>query len=113
MTSKRIVMSTGGENLEDVIGRKEDEELPEFEAGAFEVDAGEGSGDQMKVVDEEFLNQFVPEGVISRHTMRGLLDSIRLVGSSEFKCDQVLDFINQSSNLGNIWCSNDLLLKNG
>ncbi|XP_034678891.1 beta-1,2-xylosyltransferase isoform X2 [Vitis riparia] len=87
MTPERIQMSIGGERLENVIGRKEEEELPEFEAGAFEVDAGERFG-QRKLVDEEFLNRFVPQGAISRHTMRGLLDSIRLVGSSEFKCDQ-------------------------
>lgn len=74
-----------------MIGRKEEEELPEFEAGAFEVDAGERFGDQRKLVDEEFLNRFVPQGAISRHTMRGLLDSIRLVGSSEFKCDQWIE----------------------
>ena len=97
MTPERIQMSIGGERLENVIGRKEEEELPEFETGAFEVDAGERFG-QRKLVDEEFLNRFVPQGAISRHTMRGLLDSIRLVGSSEFKCDQVLNFIDQSAN---------------
>ncbi|RVX14860.1 Beta-(1,2)-xylosyltransferase [Vitis vinifera] len=91
MTPERIQMSIGGERLENVIGRKEEEELPEFEAGAFEVDAGERFG-QRKLVDEEFLNRFVPQGAISRHTMRGLLDSIRLVGSSEFKCDQLTPF---------------------
>lgn len=91
MTPERIQMSIGGERLENVIGRKEEEELPEFEAGAFEVDAGERFGDQRKLVDEEFLNRFVPQGAISRHTMRGLLDSIRLVGSSEFKCDQWIE----------------------
>ena len=107
MTPERILMSVGGEKLEDVFGRKEDDELPKFEAGAFEVDAGEGFGDQRKLVDVEFLNRYVPEGAISRHTMRALLDSIRLVGSSEFKCDQVFNFIDQSANFG---CFDDLLL---
>lgn len=42
MVPERVRMSNGGEALEDVIGRGEEEELPEFRNGAFEVDGGVG-----------------------------------------------------------------------
>lgn len=93
MTPDRIRMSIGGEKLENVIGRTEDQELPQYETGAFELDAGEGFVDQRKLVDEEFLDHYVPVGAIYRHTMRDLIHSIRLIGSREFKCDQVLKLL--------------------
>ncbi|KAI3928571.1 hypothetical protein MKW98_024172 [Papaver atlanticum] len=89
MNIDRISMSVGGENLELVIGRGEEEELPTFEPGSFEIEAGNDqrvNGNEL--VSQEFLDQFVPEGVVVRHTMRSLLDSIRLVNSEEFKCSQ-------------------------
>ncbi|KAL5987986.1 hypothetical protein ACLOJK_035749 [Asimina triloba] len=86
MHPDRIRMSVGGESLEDVIGRSEDAELPAFEAGAFEIAGGGGSGEA--VVGEEFLQRFVPQGAVQHHTMRELLRSMRFVGSGEFECSQ-------------------------
>lgn len=99
MVPERIRMSRGGERLEDVMGRGEDEEFPAFDDGAFEIEGGGGrselglgSKSGKKLVDEDFLNNYVPAGGISRHTMRDLIGSIRIVGSKDFVCDQVRDF---------------------
>ncbi|KAJ6301846.1 hypothetical protein OIU77_016041 [Salix suchowensis] len=91
MVPERIKMSRGGERVEDVIGRGEEEELPDFENGAFEI---LGSTARSKwLVDEGFLDSFVPDGDVMRHTMRGLIRSIRVVdnNSKEFHCDQWIE----------------------
>lgn len=102
MNLEKIRMASGGERLEEVIGRGEDEELPEFDFGAFEIEVSDddiansynnndsrssGGGDR-KLVDLEFLNRYLQQGVISKHTMRGLVDSIRLVGAKDFQCSE-------------------------
>lgn len=99
MVPERIRMSKGGERLQDVMGRGEDEELPAFDDGAFEIDGGGGRVEfgmgfkrGRKLVDGEFLNNYVPDGGISRHTMHDLIGSIRVVGTKEFVCDQVRGF---------------------
>ncbi|CAK9148838.1 unnamed protein product [Ilex paraguariensis] len=88
MNLEKIRMSKGGERLETVIGRGEDEELPEFEFGAFDVEVLDRSSRGKKLASGEFLDQYVQNGAIERHTMRGLIDSIRLVGASEFQCSE-------------------------
>ncbi|XP_077221830.1 beta-1,2-xylosyltransferase isoform X1 [Tasmannia lanceolata] len=88
MDPDRIRMSNGGEDLELVIGRSEEEELPVFEEGAFEIEIGERDFKDGKFVDKDFLDKFVPRGDVSTHTMRGLIDSIRVVRSEEFSCSQ-------------------------
>lgn len=88
MVPERVRMSNGGEALEDVIGRGEEEELPEFRNGAFEVDGGVG-GEERGLVNSEFLNEYVQRGEIGRHTMRELIGSIRVVPSREFQCSEV------------------------
>ncbi|CAI9088293.1 OLC1v1022591C1 [Oldenlandia corymbosa var. corymbosa] len=88
MNVDRINMSGGGEELAAVIGRREEEELPEFEDGAFEIEVLETSRTGEKLVDDVFLENYVPDGAIDRHTMRALIDSIRLVGSNEFECSE-------------------------
>ncbi|KAK4804781.1 hypothetical protein SAY86_004598 [Trapa natans] len=96
MLPERIKMSRGGERLEDVMGRGEDDEFPAFNDGAFEIEGGGGgrgefgfgTGSGRKLVDGDFLNNYVPAGGISRHTMRDLLGSIRIVGTKDFICDQ-------------------------
>lgn len=89
MVQDRISMSNGGEKLESVIGRGEDEELPYFEDGAFQIEVSDRSRIGEKLVDEEFLDKYLPKGAVQRHTMRGLIDSIRLVDATEFTCSEV------------------------
>ncbi|KAJ4907665.1 hypothetical protein Rs2_11323 [Raphanus sativus] len=96
MVPDRIAMSKGGEKLEEVMGRGEEEELPEFREGAFEVAEGKrnrrvgggGGGVSRRLVSDEMLNEYVPEGGIGRHTMRGLVGSIRAVGADDFVCEE-------------------------
>lgn len=109
MVPDRIVMSRGGEKLEEVMGRKEEEELPEFRQGAFEVaeevssrlgfkrhrrfGGGEGGGGgsvvSRRLVNDEMLNEYIQEGGIDRHTMRDLVASIRAVDTKDFVCEEV------------------------
>lgn len=95
MVAGRIKMSRGGEKLEDVIGRGEEEELPVFSDGAFEIEGsgrefGPGRGiSRRRMVTGDDLDRYVPAGDVSRHTMRELIGSIDVVGAAEFRCDQV------------------------
>lgn len=89
MVVERIGMAKGGESLGDVIGRSEDEELPLFDDGAFEIDGGLGFKGGKMVVDEGFLDRYVPRGEIMRHTMRDLIGKMKVVGKKEFSCDKV------------------------
>ncbi|KAL4554712.1 hypothetical protein LXL04_037314 [Taraxacum kok-saghyz] len=90
MHPDKIKMSAGGEVLESVIGRGEDEELPEFELGAFDLEvSGKSKSDGKKLAGEGFLNEYLQKGEVSRHTMRDLIDSIQLVGANEFECSEV------------------------
>ncbi|XP_004500132.1 beta-1,2-xylosyltransferase [Cicer arietinum] len=94
MVLEKIGMAKGGEDLVDVIGRREEEELPLFEKGAFEIDGGHRfgeDGDEKMVVDSEFLDLYVPRGDIMRHTMRDLISKIRIVPKKEFVCDQWIE----------------------
>ncbi|KAF7815908.1 beta-(1,2)-xylosyltransferase [Senna tora] len=91
MVPERIQMSKGGERLVDVLGRKEEDELPVYRDGAFEVDGGEGFTGEKQLVSQEFLNDYVPPGGISKHTMRELINSIRVVGRKDFICDEWIE----------------------
>ncbi|KAK4491763.1 hypothetical protein RD792_002538 [Penstemon davidsonii] len=91
MIPERIFMSRGGEKLENVIGRGEDEELPSFGDGAFEIEVGNRSRIGEKLVDRKFLDKYVEEGAVQRHTMRELIESIRLVGENELNCSEWID----------------------
>lgn len=93
MHPDKIKMSAGGEVLESVIGRGEEEELPEFEFGAFDLEVtGNSKNHGKKLATEGFLNEYLQKGEISRHTMRDLIDSIQLVGANEFECSEVRVF---------------------
>lgn len=87
MVPERIQMSKGGEAIEEVIGRDEDEEMPKFQTGAFEI-LGDGRKDK-NLVQRDFLNSYIPARMISQHTIRRLITSIRVVEDNEFHCDQV------------------------
>ena len=84
-----IAMSRGGEPLEQVMGRAEEEELPKYEPGALLVE-GPSAGRTAPLVDTGFLNNYVPTGGIGMHTMRALLESARVVPPGELHCSQVL-----------------------
>ncbi|KAE8725464.1 Beta-(1,2)-xylosyltransferase [Hibiscus syriacus] len=90
MDPEKIKMSRGGEKLEHVIGRTEEEELPEFEDGAFEVEVEGGRSrlKRKKLVGDGFLDQFLPVGNILKHTMRELVRSIVVVVESDFTCQE-------------------------
>lgn len=89
MIPEKIVMSRGGERLEDVIGRGEEEEMPNFENGAFEIAVGDRLRIGKKMVDNEFLDKYIQEGAVDKHTMRSLIDSIQLVDATDFACSKV------------------------
>ncbi|KAL7249159.1 hypothetical protein ACSBR1_011342 [Camellia fascicularis] len=91
MHPEKIRMSIGGERLEEVIGRGEDDELPVFDFGAFDVEVVDGSSRGRKLVDEDFLNWYLKNGEISNHTIRSLVDSIRLVDSRDFECSEWIE----------------------
>lgn len=88
MHPDKIKMSNGGEVLESVIGRGEDEELPRFEFGAFDIQVGSVSKKNNKLADEAFLNEYLQNGAVSRHAMRDLVGSVKLVGADEFECSE-------------------------
>ncbi|KAM7492755.1 hypothetical protein LguiA_035676 [Lonicera macranthoides] len=91
MHPEKIKMSIGGERLEDVIGRRESDELPVFHAGAFDVEIDEKRGKRLrdrKLVNNDLLHLYMPVEEITKHTMRDLIRSIRLVPTSEFECSE-------------------------
>ena len=89
MVPEKVRMSAGGERLEDVIGRSEGEELPEFEDGAFQINGGDEERESKKLVSGEVLNEIVPRGEVWKHTMRGLISSAWVVPAREFECHEV------------------------
>ncbi|KAG6592072.1 Beta-(1,2)-xylosyltransferase, partial [Cucurbita argyrosperma subsp. argyrosperma] len=92
MWPERISMSRGGERIEEVIGRKEETELPKFRNGAFELDGGDTVASKERVLaDEKFLNGFVPAGEIQSHTMRALFGSFRVVSGNDFDCQEWIE----------------------
>ncbi|KAI4306171.1 hypothetical protein L6164_029472 [Bauhinia variegata] len=91
MVPERIRMSRGGERLEEVLGRREGDELPVFKNGAFEIDGGEGFKGEKQLASEKLLDQYAPKGEIDLHTMRGLIGSIRVVQSKDFTCDEWIE----------------------
>ncbi|KAG6495354.1 beta-1,2-xylosyltransferase RCN11-like isoform X1 [Zingiber officinale] len=91
MDPSRIIMSDGGESLEVVIGRGEEEELPKYESGAFEIDGGSLGKEGMRAVDEEFLEKYVQRGEVQSHTMRMLMESMRFVGHQKLDCSEWIE----------------------
>lgn len=91
MHPDKIKMSNGGEKLEMVIGRGEDEELPVFDSGAFDIPIADRPKHGEKLVDVGFLNQYLQHGEISRHTMRNLVESIELINANDFQCSEWIE----------------------
>ncbi|XP_059666489.1 beta-1,2-xylosyltransferase-like [Cornus florida] len=88
MHPEKISMSIGGERLEAVIGRGEDAEMPVFESGAFDIEVGERSSHGRELASRDFLDRYVQRATISKHAMRGLMDSILQVGADNFTCSE-------------------------
>ncbi|KAF5727922.1 Beta-(1 2)-xylosyltransferase [Tripterygium wilfordii] len=63
--------------------------MPEFQDSAFEVLVGRGSRKSSRLVSEEFLDNYVPQGAIHPHTMRELLQSVRV--TEELQCDEWIE----------------------
>ncbi|KAK1391893.1 putative beta-(1,2)-xylosyltransferase [Heracleum sosnowskyi] len=91
MNPAKINMSHGGEVLESVIGREEDDELPFFHPGAFDIRVEDEDKFGEKLVTPYLLSRIYPHGEVIRHTMRDLMNSIVLVPRSEFKCSEWVD----------------------
>ncbi|KAE8723551.1 Beta-(1,2)-xylosyltransferase [Hibiscus syriacus] len=91
MDPLKIEMSRGGEKLEDVIGRREGDELPRFRDGAFVVEGNNGGLKRRNLVGEEFLRKFIPVEGDSRHPIRESVRSIVVVGANDFDCEEWVD----------------------
>lgn len=93
MNPGKINMSHGGEVLESVIGREEDEELPFFQYGAFDIRVEDEAKYGEKLVTPYMLHRVYPQGEVIKHTMRSLINSILLVSRSDFKCSEVIKIV--------------------
>ncbi|KAI4388224.1 hypothetical protein MLD38_000572 [Melastoma candidum] len=68
------------------MGRTEDEEMPVFEDGAFEVEEGHGRKEGERLVDQEFVGNYV-----GRNKMGELIGSARIVGKGQLQCDEWIE----------------------
>ncbi|KAF0895976.1 hypothetical protein E2562_018116 [Oryza meyeriana var. granulata] len=82
-----IAMSRGGEPLDQVMGRAEEEEVPKYEPGALQVE-GAAAKRTGPLVEPGFLDAYVPTGGIGMHTMRSLLDSAHVVPPGVLHCSK-------------------------
>lgn len=88
MYPKKIKMSKGGEPLDSVMGRNEEEELPYFTPGAFEVMVPE-TEERRALFNQTMLNRLIPVEPITQHTMHHLFEQIRTIPVDEVVCAQV------------------------
>lgn len=65
--------------------------MPMFELGAFEIEGDVGSVADGKAVDEALLDKYMPSKQIQYHTMRALVDSIRVVEPGKLQCSQWIE----------------------
>lgn len=88
MHPTKIKMSKGGEPLDSVIGRNEEEELPYFTSGAFTIVVPE-MAERKALFNKSMLDRLIPEQSITEHTMHHLFEQIRMVPRDEVTCAQV------------------------
>ncbi|KAH9617908.1 hypothetical protein KSS87_022889 [Heliosperma pusillum] len=91
MDPDKIRMSVGGERIDEVVGRSDEEELPVFLPGSFRVRRPIEVATPIRPVSEAFLDEFVPHGQVSRHTMRELFANMELVGRRDFNCNEWIE----------------------
>jgi len=92
MYPKKIKMSKGGEALDAVMGRNEEEELPYFTPGAFEVMVPE-TEERRPLFNKTMLERLIPVDAITQHTMHHLFEQIRTIPVDEVVCAQVHDIL--------------------
>lgn len=77
--------------------------MPYFEDSAFEIDGGEDFvGKRKRLATQEFLDEYVPDNQIVKHTMRELIGSVQVVPASEFACDEVGEGFDEVWDLGSV-----------
>ena len=89
MYPKKIKMSKGGEPLDSVMGRNEEEELPYFTSGAFQIMVPERD-ERRALFNKTMLDKLIPEQSIAEHTMHHLFEQTRTIPLDEVTCAQVL-----------------------
>nr|CAD22108.1 beta 1,2-xylosyltransferase [Physcomitrium patens] len=87
MYPKKIKMSKGGELLFAVMGRNEEEELPYFTTGAFEIMVPEKE-ERRALFNKSMLERLIPVKSITKHTMHHLFEQIRTIPVDEVICAQ-------------------------
>ena len=101
----RMSMSKGGEAIGSVLGRTDEQELPDFSSGAFELivphsshgtGTGTGSSDSFHVngisdfaISAKLVDAVLPKGQIHDHRLRLLFSKIRAVRAGTIKCSKV------------------------
>lgn len=97
--SNILVLSfAGGEALDMVMGRNEEEELPYFTPGAFEVVVSEKE-ERGSLFNRTMLERLMPVDNIHQHTMHHLFEQIRTIPMDEVTCAQVISVAFPS----NVW----------
>eukprot|EP00850_Spirogloea_muscicola_P009273 SM000051S17633 [mRNA] locus=s51:748936:751268:- [translate_table: standard] len=78
----RISLSRGGEAVEDVMGRGEEEELPRYAPGAFEVELGEAAV-SFQPVATGTAEGLVPSRTATLHPITSMLQVVQAVHSRD------------------------------
>ncbi len=84
MNPKKIKMAKGGEPLESVMRRNEEEELPCFTSGAFQIIVPEG--ERKPLFNKTLLQHLMPQGLIQEH----LFEQIHTILVNKVTCAQCI-----------------------
>jgi glycoprotein 2-beta-D-xylosyltransferase len=87
MNPKKTKMAKGGEPLESVMRRNEEEELPRFTSGAFQIIVPEG--ERKPLFNKTLLQHLMPQGLIQEH----LFEQIHTIPVNKVTCAQVSFFL--------------------
>jgi hypothetical protein len=93
MNPKKIEMAKGGEPLESVMRRNEEEELPRFTSGALQIIVPE-TGERKPLFNKTLLQHLMPQGLIQEH----LFEQIHTILVNKVTCAQcIYDFTDSQS----------------
>ncbi|KAH9565504.1 hypothetical protein CY35_04G081900 [Sphagnum magellanicum] len=84
MNPKKTKMAKGGEPLESVMRRNEEEELPRFTSGAFQIIVPEG--ERKPLFNKTLLQHLMPQGLIQEH----LFEQIHTIPVNKVTCAQIV-----------------------